>query len=89
MQCADAKLQIRTYTRDDVNLLETINHYDVDLGRSSKSSIPAVTVKLHKANRPDGRIVLVKAYHGSPSQRKTTLVSPPFFADSWPFLIVS
>jgi hypothetical protein len=62
--------QLPTYTREDVELLQTIHVY---------SDETAVTVKLHTAKRYDNRKVLVKTYHDMQAMRRTLAVCPPFF----------
>src|SRR3979490_2677606 len=77
--CNDGQFQIITYTRDDINLLQTINQQCIYLEPYADSTLDFVAVKLHKAKRPYGRIVLIKTYHGSPSKRKTNLIHPSLF----------
>ena len=65
-------IQIRTYTREDVQILQTIGQYDKHLYPRPTT----VTVKLHKAERYDNRIFLIKTYHNMPTSWKAEAVCP-------------
>ena len=64
--------QIRTYTREDIQILQTIGQYEWYLHPDSVCG--TVTVKLHKAERYDNRIFLIKTYHNVPSTWKAEAV---------------
>ena len=84
------EFQVYTYTRDDINLLQTIHQYPVYLRSYPGSAWEYFTVKLHKAKRYDNRVVLIKSYHDVSSLWKIDCVSP-FCPDSTNFssLLVS
>ena len=65
-------IQIRTYAREDIQILQTISQYE------RYHPATPIAIKLHKAERYDNRIFLVKTYHNLTSRCQKEAVCPMF-----------